>query len=309
MSADQYYVKFWGVRGSYPVADADKLTYGGNTSCVEVRAGDHLVIVDAGTGIIKLGQEIYSDYLAKPKSERRNGLVINMLMTHTHHDHTLGFGFFPPAFSISTTVYIYGPRMFAHDLEEIMSMSMLPPFFPVQLDDMGSMKVIRNIADTDVLVFDEPGAEPRVFHKNDLPADLPDDALKVYNYRTYAHPQGGCIIYKFVYRGRTFVHGTDTEGYRGGDARLIKFAKQADLLSHDAQYDDEDYKRGTFQGFGHSTPLMAAEVAQRAGVKRLGLIHHDPRHSDERIRELEATAREVFPETVAVAEGQRFDLL
>ncbi|MBD3372971.1 MAG: MBL fold metallo-hydrolase [Candidatus Coatesbacteria bacterium] len=309
MAEDRFYVKFWGVRGSYPVADEEMLGYGGNTSCVEVRAGDHLVIIDAGTGIIKLGQEIYEKYLAKPKSERKNGLNINILMTHTHHDHTLGFGFFPPAFSVSTTVYILGPRVFAHDLEEIMSMSMLPPFFPVQLEDMGSMKVIHNIRDTHVIVFDEPGAEPKLFHMTDVPPDLPENALKVYNYRTYAHPQGGCTIYKFVYKGKTFVHGTDTEGYSGGDARLIRFARGADLLSHDAQYADEDYAKGTFQGFGHSTPSMAAEVAKHAKVKQLGLIHHDPRHNDERVAELEAVARDIFPDTVAVREGQRFDLL
>jgi phosphoribosyl 1,2-cyclic phosphodiesterase len=307
--ADEFYVKFWGTRGSYPVADADKLEFGGNTSCVEVVAGRHRVIVDAGTGIIKLGQQIISEYRARPEEERGNGLVVNLLMTHTHHDHTLGFGFFAPAFSISTTVHILGPRMFAHDLEEIMSMSMLPPFFPVQLEDMGSMKVISNIKDSDVIVFDTPGGPPLIRHKNDGAGDPGDDVLVIHNYRTYAHPQGGNVIYKFVYRGKTFVHGTDTEGYYGGDARLAKFAEGATLLSHDAQYSDEEYASGAVQGFGHSTPRMAAETARAAGVEQLGLIHHDPRHTDDKILELEAEAREIFPEAVAVREGQRFDLL
>ncbi len=307
--ADKFYVKFWGVRGSYPVSDPDKLEFGGNTSCVEVVAGNHRIIVDAGTGIIKLGQQIISEYSARPEKDRQNGLVVNLLMTHTHHDHTLGFGFFAPAFCISTTVHILGPRMFAHDLEEIMSMSMLPPFFPVQLEDMGSMKVIQNINDTDIIIFDKAGEPPLIRHRNEDTSDLGDDVLRIYNYRTYAHPQGGNIIYKFIYRGRKFVHGTDTEGYYGGDARLAKFATGADLLSHDAQYDDEVYASGAVQGFGHSTPKMAAEVAKMAGVKQLSLIHHDPRHADDKIWQMEAQARKVFPDTVAVREGQRFDLL
>jgi phosphoribosyl 1,2-cyclic phosphodiesterase len=306
---DEFYVKFWGVRGSYPVADADKLEFGGNTSCVEVVAGGHRVIVDAGTGIIKLGQQIISEYHNQPKAERKNGLVVNLLMTHTHHDHTLGFGFFAPAFSISTTVHILGPRMFAHDLEEIMSMSMLPPFFPVQLEDMGSLKLIQNVKDSDVIVFDKPGEAPLVRHKNDDLGDVGRSALVIENYRSYAHPQGGNVIYRFTYKGKRFVHGTDTEGYYGGDARLARFADGADLFSHDAQYTDEEYASGAVQGFGHSTPRMAAQTAQRAGAKRLGLIHHDPRHTDDEIRAMEAQAREIFPETTAVREGQRFDLL
>ncbi|OGD71706.1 MAG: hypothetical protein A2Y64_07615 [Candidatus Coatesbacteria bacterium RBG_13_66_14] len=307
--ADEFYVKFWGVRGSYPVADADKLEFGGNTSCVEVVAGGNRVIVDAGTGIIKLGQKMLSEHHAKPKEERRDGLEVNLLMTHTHHDHTLGFGFFAPAFSISTTVHILGPRMFAHDLEEIMSMSMLPPFFPVQLEDMGSVKVIQNVKDSDVIVFDAPGDPPLVRHRKDDLSGLGDGVLVIENYRSYAHPQGGNVIYKFTYRGRKFVHGTDTEGYYGGDARLVRFAKGADLLTHDVQYTDEEYASGAVQGFGHSTPRMAAETALAAGVKQLGLIHHDPRHTDDQILELEAQARKIFPETTAVREGQRFDLL
>ncbi len=307
MAADQFYVKFWGVRGSYPVADLDKMVYGGNTSCVEVVAGQHRVIIDAGTGIIKLGNEIIGEYLKKRKQDDR--LHINLLFTHTHYDHTMGFGFFAPAFSSSTVVNILGPRLFEHSLEEVLEMSMLPPFFPVQLKDMASMKSIQNIRDTDIIVFHDPAAAPVIKQKLDNLDEFGDDALIISNYRTYAHPQGGSIIYKFKYKGHTFVHGTDTEGYTGGDARLIKFAKGVDLLSHDAQYEEEEYASGRVQGFGHSTPSMAAEVASRAGVKQLALIHHDPRHSDDKVEELEARARKIFPETVATREYQRFDLL
>jgi len=308
MASDQFYIKFWGVRGSYPVADLDKMVYGGNTACVEVVAGPHRVIIDAGTGIIKLGNEIVSEYF---KNVRDSGVLlrINLLFTHTHYDHTLGFGFFAPAFSSSTVVNILGPRLFEHSLEEVLEMSMLPPFFPVQLKDMASMKSIQNLKDTDIVVFHDPVGAPAIKQKHDKLDEFGDDALFITNYRTYAHPQGGNIIYKFCYKGRTFVHGTDTEGYAGGDARLIRFAKGADLLSHDAQYDDEEYASGRVQGFGHSTPTMAAEVASRAGVKQLALIHHDPRHSDDKVEELEAVAKKIFPETVAVREYQRFDLL
>ena len=179
MASDQFYVKFWGVRGSYPVADMDKMMYGGNTACVEVVAGPHRIIIDAGTGIIKLGNEIIGEYLKNRK--KGDQLHINLLFTHTHYDHTLGFGFFAPAFSSSTVVNILGPKLFEHSLEEVLEMSMMPPFFPIQLKDMASMKSIQNIKDTEMVVFHTPTEAPVVRPKLGNFDEFDDDALYITN--------------------------------------------------------------------------------------------------------------------------------
>jgi ribonuclease BN (tRNA processing enzyme) len=115
-------------------------------------------------------------------------------------------------------------------------------------------------------------------------------------------------VYRIDYRGRSLVYATDTEGYVGGDRKLTAFARGADLLIHDAQYSEEHY-RGQIvelpstQGYGHSTPQMACELAKAAGVRKLVLFHHDPNYTDEMVADLEVRARSVFPNACAASEG------
>jgi ribonuclease BN (tRNA processing enzyme) len=112
-------------------------------------------------------------------------------------------------------------------------------------------------------------------------------------------------IYRVTWRGKTVVYATDTEGYVESDQRLVRFAKDADLLIHDAQYRIEDYinQADPKQGFGHSTPAMACAVAQQAGACRLVLFHHDPNYDDETVAQIEADAQRVFPRACAAYEG------
>ena len=126
--------------------------------------------------------------------------------------------------------------------------------------------------------------------------------FKIRAMKSHAHPKGGVMVYCVEKEGKKVVYATDTEGYVGADTKLINFAEGADLLIHDAQYTMEEYTRGC-QGFGHSTPEMAAEVARRAKVGKLILFHHDPGHNDAKIEEIERKARKIFPDTIAAYEG------
>src|SRR5712692_2729022 len=124
MSRD-FQVTFHGVRGSYPCPDPKAMRIGGNTPCVEVRVDGHLIVLDAGTGIIGLGKKLMQQSLAAATDGVPAPLVINLLFSHTHHDHTQGFPFFLPAYSGKSTLYIFGPRMLQEDLEEALARSMV----------------------------------------------------------------------------------------------------------------------------------------------------------------------------------------
>lgn len=302
MSADQFTVRFWGTRGSYPVPGPGTVRYGGNTTCVEVQAGSHLLIIDAGTGIINLGHE-----LLRRAKERGTPICATVLLTHMHHDHTQGFPYFPPAYLGSSVLYILGPRTFEEDLDETLNHAVLPPSFPVSLAEMPSLKVIRSLRETDTVLLDEAQGEPRVCNVfRDKVVEGPD-TVRVHIHKSYAHPRNGVYIYKVAYRGRSMVFASDTEGYVDTDQRLVSFARGTGLLVHDAQYTAEEYARSK-QGWGHSTPQMATEVARQCGAGQLVLFHHEPSHDDLMIAELEREAQQLFPNTLAAYEGLTIEL-
>jgi len=136
---------------------------------------------------------------------------------------------------------------------------------------------------------------------------LDKEAVVIHIHKSFAHP-GGVYVYRITWRGKSVVYATDTEGYVGTDRKLVQFAKDADVLIHDAQYSEEHY-RGQLagfpstQGYGHSTVTMACEVAASARVGQLILFHHDPSYSDAMITSLEATAKAQFNEARAADEG------
>jgi len=294
---DTLKIKFWGVRGSHPAPGPETVKYGGNTACVEVRAGDKTLILDAGTGIIPLGRE-----LARNAFSKKRPLEVMLLFSHLHHDHTQGFPFFVPAYLPNAHLYIFGPGITPRTLEAVLENNQSPTTFPVGLGEMAAAKEIRSVRETQVLVRDEMGA--RLVEAG---TKLTDDALLIRIHRSYAHP-GGVYVYRVEWRGQSVVYATDTEGYVGMDRRLVEFARGADVLIHDAQYVEEHY-RGQMagfpstQGYGHSTATMACEVAVAAEAGKLILFHHDPAYDDEMVAENEAAARKRFPETLAAYEG------
>jgi phosphoribosyl 1,2-cyclic phosphodiesterase len=308
--SSEFAVTFHGVRGSYPCADPKVMGVGGNTPCVEVRVDGRLIVIDAGTGIIGLGRKLMQQSAAALRAGAPAPLVVNLLISHTHHDHTQGFPFFLPAYSGTTTLYVFGPRMLQEDLQEALARSMVSPAFPVDLEDLPSMRVVRNVEETELIIL-APGAhapEIRNVYRDSL--TCPPDSVKITLYRSYAHPKTGSLIYRIQWRDKSLVYASDTESYVGGDRRLIAFAQGTDLLIHDAQYTHDEYTNPSTsrQGWGHSTPEMALVVAQAAHVKRLALFHHEPTHDDETVKAMGRKAQEDFLAAFVAMEGATVEL-
>ena len=285
-------IKFWGVRGSYPAPGAGTVKYGGNTACVEIRAGERVIILDAGTGIIPLGREL----------ARRRALEVILLFSHLHHDHTQGFPFFVPAYLPNAKLHIFGPDGTHESLRNVLEHNQSAETFPISLREMASSKEIQAVRESQVIVWDEAGV--RVVESS---SGIEDEAVLIRIHKSYAHP-GGVYVYRVTWRGKSVVYATDTEGYVGTDRRLVQFAQDADVLIHDAQYLEAHY-RGQLagfpaaQGYGHSTALMACEVAVASEVGQLILFHHDPSYSDAVIGGMEASAQKKFDEAQAAYEG------
>lgn len=298
--ADELKVKFWGVRGSYPTPGPRTVKYGGNTACVEICLGERTIVLDAGTGIIPLGHEL----------ARRRTTEIVLLLSHLHHDHTQGLPFFIPAYLPNVKLHIFGPDGATESFRKVLEHNQSFETFPISLRDMASSKIIQSVHETQTIVWDKSGVhvmESTAGSALSRVAGLDNEAVVIHVHRSYAHP-GGVLVYRISWRGRSIVYATDTEGYAGMDRRLVKFAKEADLLIHDAQYLEQHYwgQLSGFpstQGYGHSTAGMACEVAAAARVGQLVLFHHDPSYSDQVIAQMEAGAKEIFGRVQAAYEG------
>ncbi len=298
MTDDAFIVRFWGARGSYPAPGPSTVRYGGNTTCVEVQAGKHTIIIDAGTGIINLGH----DLLRRSQQQGGKPIIATILLSHMHHDHTQGFPYFTPAYIGSSILYILGPRTFERDLEEAFDHAVLPPNFPVRLHEMPSFKIVRSMSETEAVILTPYENQPYIYNPYHEKVAYNSETVRISIHKSYAHPRNGVYVYRIEWRGKSMVFASDTEGYINTDRRLVKFASQTDLLIHDAQYSDADYISNR-QGWGHSTPRMACEVARLSEAKRLALSHHEPRYDDAMIAELEREAQQLFPNTVAAYEG------
>lgn len=275
-------VRFWGVRGSHPVPGPSTARVGGNSSCVEVTAGKHTLIFDAGTGIINLGHVL----IGRP-GER----TVHIFLSHTHHDHIEGLRFFQPAYRPEWKCYVYGAGSRPKTLERVLAGTMGPRLFPVSLAELPTQLLIRALQRRERIRFrGSPSVEVAVRYSE-------------------AHPFG-VMLYRVAWSGRSIVYATDVEAPKGGFEDVSEFARGADVLIHDAQYTDEEYFGATLDkvGWGHSTVRMAAEAAQAAKVGELLLYHHDPSHDDAAVKRIERAARAIFPRTRAATEGMEIHL-
>lgn len=292
-------VKFRGVRGSYPVADANFLKYGGNTACVEVNVGGHLIILDAGTGMIKIGDELMERHIASGFTpEERTPITATVLLTHIHQDHLQGFTFFGPLHLKSTKINVFGNVV--GDLSEELSKILFGKSFPLDLNDIIGNLNITNITDETIIL--RQGCEPILARLSDNITPQFDDVV-IQHYKSYAHPKDGVTIYKISYQNRSLVYATDKESYLGGDKKLINFAKNCNLLIHDAQYTTEDYLNpySPKQGYGHSTFEMALEAKRLTNAERLVFFHFDPSYNDEKLDSLDFDG-------IKAQEGMEFDV-
>lgn len=294
----KFSVKFWGTRGSYATPGETTLKYGGNTTCVEIETDHSLLIIDAGTGIIDLGKKIVKE--GKFKN-------INIMFTHTHKDHTEGFPSFLPAYLGQYRINIYGPKAINTGIEDVIANSMNYSYFPVQFEEMGSLKSAVNVKETEIIVIKENKSIPIVYNKYHSNYEIGEKDIVVKLLKNYNHPRNGVYVYRIEYMGKSFVFATDVESYVNGDTKLIKLAKEADVLVHDAAYDSATYIKK--QGWGHSTSEMAAENAIKANVGRLYLTHHDPEDREEDIEKKCKIAKESFKESFIAYEGLEIDML
>ncbi len=257
------YIKCWGSRGSIPVSGKNYLKYGGDTTCLEIRTkSDDIIIIDAGTGIRRLGNKLIEE-------ER---FRYNFLFTHAHWDHLLGFPFFKPIFFNNSELRIYRcpfPGTFA---EKMISQILASPYFPGK----HSAKI--------------------VFEKG-CPEQFEIGSITVIPIRL-SHPNGGSG-YKFIENGKSFVFLTDNElGYihpRGLPSDdYLKFSAGADLLIHDAEYTLKEYE--TFIKWGHSSCADVIDLSMKAEVKELGLFHLNQERTDKQMDEIIKACRKNIAE-------------
>lgn len=306
----EFKVKFRGVRGSYPIANKDYLQYGGNTPCVEVNVGGHLVIIDAGTGVIELGNDLMQEHIASGLDlYERKPVNVTMLLSHIHQDHIQGFTFFRPSHVATTTLNVFGAADYNENLANELAQLLFTKSFPLDLGDIAANLNIYDISPTEHIVLNSKGTEVR---KTQSEADLTPkgDDVVISCYKSYAHPQEGVMVYKIAYKDKSVVYASDKESYLGGDKRLSMFARDCDLLIHDSQYTSADYLNQFLpkQGYGHSTFDMAVEAKNQAGARRLAFYHFDPGYNDEMLNEIAQSYKDI-PDVFLAYEGLEIDLL
>ncbi|HZO76030.1 MAG TPA: MBL fold metallo-hydrolase [Ktedonobacteraceae bacterium] len=294
----RFLVRFWGVRGSYPTPGPHTLRHGGNTSCVEVLAGEHTLIFDAGSGIIRLGEELM---------RRANGmqqLDLSLFLTHGHSDHLIGFPFFAPLFDPRTNLHLFGPQLADRDIKQVITPFVSPPYFPVESDRLPSNRVFYTVTDRQCISWNnhKPVVDDGVVLSHD------GAHVQVRTLFTQSHPLNGAVVYRIEHAGRSVVYATDIEWSSGCEDEFLTFIKGADLLIHDAQYTASDYQQ-VKHGYGHSTIEMAVEAAIAAHVGELILFHHEPTYDDKQLDTMEAEAQARFAHTRSACEGMEIDLL
>jgi phosphoribosyl 1,2-cyclic phosphodiesterase len=303
--SNQLSATFWGVRGGYPVPGSGTTEFGGNTTCLEVWAGPHLVIIDAGTGVVGLGAKLMDEARRAGTDNTLAPIQGTLLFTHGHHDHTQGLPFFAPLRSSRCTFDVLGPRVFGQDWDKVLSRALHPSIYPAPLEQLRGMRSVRNVYEQQVIVLTHVGAKPVLCELDDGAPLVPPGAVEIRLYHSGHHPRGGSMIYNIRYHNKGLVFATDTEGYEGGDQRLIDLAQDTDLLIHDAEYNQHEYTGPPLvrQGWGHSTWCQAVEVGQKANVKRLALTHHHAPHDDATLQQIEQEAQAVFPAAFVAREG------
>ncbi|MDR1024369.1 MAG: MBL fold metallo-hydrolase, partial [Treponema sp.] len=281
-----FYTRFWGVRGSIPTPGPTTVLYGGNTACLEVRAGERLLIVDLGTGIKPLG-----DWLAANEI-KKHPVNADIFVTHTHWDHIMGFPMFTPIFIPGTNLKIWGSVSYdGNTLEQTIGAQLSYRYWPVRLDELSAHIEYEEL---------KQGSY-----------DLGNGLRLVTKYLN--HPNL-CLGYRFEYEGKSIVTAFDTEPYynlfttdkndpayneeaaREGEQaaamenrQMMEFIRGADVLVYDTSYTEKEYE--SHKGWGHSSYEIAIVNSLKAGVKKLICFHHEPRRSDQELAALETEFR------------------
>ena len=256
-------LKFWGVRGSIPTPGPTTVHYGGNTSCVEVRADGQIIILDAGTGLRLLGRQLVAEFDSQP-------LDLTLLLTHTHWDHIQGLPFFLPVYKPQNHLRILGYEGARHGLEVVLAGQMESPFFPIGL--------------------------------REVPANVRIEELKEMSFNIgpvrvqacFANHPSKCVGYRlFTSHGSIgFFPDNELHPPAASERRKLRdFLRGTDVLIMDTQFDTEEYQQHT--GWGHGCLDDVVALALDAEVKKLFLFHHDPNHDDAKISQMLVHARKL----------------
>ena len=303
MSDYSLLARLYGVRGSYPMATKDATRFGGNTTCLLARTPNHIVIVDAGTGIVQAGNDLMPEILMHKKKSKKP-FYITLIFSHTHMDHLIGFPYFAPLYIPGVHLTMIGPATLGVDFEDILSTFVEPQYYPVSMDEFRCTKSFDNINENMVLYFTDKSTVPETASNGD---PLPENTeMVISNMKYYFHPKDGNYIYKIMWGERSLVFATDVEQYVGSDQRLIPFSEGCDVLVHDAQYTLDQYLK--YQGYGHSNYEMACQAALKAKAKKLLLFHHAPNNDDTVLTDIENKAKKIFTNSEMAYEGWEWRL-
>ena len=267
----EFFVRFWGVRGSIPCPGVGVVRYGGNTSCLEIRCGPHILILDGGSGL-------------RPFDLSRNGqgaLDADVFFTHTHLDHICGWPYFTSLLDPATTLAVWcGHLLPNHTVEQVLGGLLGEPFMPVQRDRLRATIAYRDFKGGETL-------EPR-------PGVVVGTA-------PLNHPQGA-TGYRVEYGGKSICYVTDTEHKPGAPAdAVLGLIEGADLVIYDSTYTDEEFPK--YVNWGHSTWQEGVRLCDAAGVRTFVVFHHDPGHDDVFMEGLEAEAKEAWSGNFVTREG------
>ena len=267
-------IRFWGVRGSIATPGEETAGVGGTTSCVEVVCGRTRIVLDAGTGLRGLGNDLIT---------KQEDPSLTLLLSHYHWDHIQGLPFYVPIYMRGTALTIMGGANGISSVRDALERQMSAPVFPVRLDEVGAKITTREVKPSDA--FDVGEARVRVARGN--------------------HP-GGVVAYRIEHEGKSIVYATDTEHYACVDPGLRALCDGCDVLVYDSQYTPDEYRAKV--GWGHSTYVAGVELARASGARSYVLYHHDPTRTDADVADLEQRAQALFPSSVAAREGLTLDL-
>ncbi len=266
-----FYVRFWGVRGSIACPGPNTIRYGGNTSCVELRCGEHLVIFDAGTGLRQLGSSL----------KGQSDLDLDIMLSHTHLDHIIGLPFFGPLFDSKNHINFWAGHLEGeYSLKQALGAMMSSPLFPIPIEE-----------------FDAATS----FHDFEVGSELePKPGLKIKT-TSLNHPDKACA-YRVDFGGKSICYVTDTEHKTGElDRNILDLIEGTDIFIYDSMYTDEEYPQ--FKGWGHSTWQEGVRLADAGKVGRLVLFHHDPSHNDSFMDEIASGVDRARPGSLVAQEG------